>query len=225
MQYWIELHRGKQVLHANHKTAFESGDRIAFHVRPNIDGYAYIVLKSGSKGEQAVLFPDAKTQEENRVQAGKEFVLPSDGMLAFDKNPGTEKLSVVLSRTPIDAQAYLGAPSTNSAQLVASADISGSKDLIPTQVLVSYNEPSIGAGHSGAHDAQTATGKVTKTGTGTNSPANTTSAQPLTHRIHPKAHATLASANVDKALIPCAVTVVYKDPSGVLAVDVSLMHR
>jgi hypothetical protein len=124
----------------------------------------------------------------------------------------------------------LGAPSTNSAQLVASADISGSKDLIPTQVLVSYNEPSIGAGHSGAHDAQTATGKVTKTGTGTTgtgttSTANTTSAQPLTHRIHPKAHATLASANVDKAAIPGVVTVVYKDPSGVLAVDVSLMHR
>jgi len=132
VQYWIELHRGSQVLRANNKTPFKSGDRIAFHVRPNIDGYAYIVLKSGSRGEQAVLFPDQKNQEENRVEAGREVVLPSDGMLAFDKNPGTEKLSVVLSRTPIDAQAYLGGPTPNSAQLVASADIPGSKDLVPT---------------------------------------------------------------------------------------------
>jgi hypothetical protein len=231
MQYWIELHRGKQVLHANNKTAFQSGDRIAFHVRPNIDGYAYIVLKSGSKGEQAVLFPDAKAQEENRVQAGKEFVLPGDGMLAFDKNPGTEKLSVVLSRTPIDAQAYLGGPTPNSAQLVASADISGSKDLVPTQVLVSYNEPSIGAGsaRTGTHDAQPAATKVTKSNT---SPANATSTPPqITHKIHntkSSSHSTLASASVDKAhngADPGVVTVVYKDPSGVLAVDVSLMHR
>src|SRR5271170_4701555 len=86
VQYWIELHRGSQILRVNNKTAFKSGDKIAFHLRPNIDGYAYIVLKSGSRGEQSVLFPDAKLQEDNKVQSGKEVVLPSDGMLAFDKN-------------------------------------------------------------------------------------------------------------------------------------------
>jgi len=224
VQYWIELHRGTQVLRANNKTPFRSGDRIAFHLRPNIDGYAYIVLKNGSKGEQAVLFPDQKNQEENRVQAGKEFVLPGDGMLAFDKNPGTEKLSVILSRTPIDAQAYLGGPAPNSAQLVASADISGSKDLVPTQVLVSYNEPSIGA-KAGLHDAQPAPTKATKPTAST--PGNSTT-PPITHKTHntkPVAH--LASASIDKSHSsdPGVVTVVYKDPSGVLSVDVSLMHR
>jgi len=236
VQYWIELHRGSQVLRANNKTAFHSGDRIAFHLRPNIDGYAYIVLKSGSKGEQAVLFPDAKTQEENKVEAGKEFVLPSNGMLAFDKNPGTEKLSVVLSRTPIDAQAYLGEPSANSAQLVASADVTGSKDLVPTQVLVSYNAPGISSSsqRTASHDSTVAASKSAKTG---NTPSNassavssTTTATTTAHKPHgtkPGVHPTGTLASVDKSHASDAsvVTVVYKDPSGVLAVDVSLMHR
>jgi hypothetical protein len=220
VQYWIELHRGTQVLRANNKTAFHSGDRIAFHLRPNIDGYAYIVLKSGSKGEQAVLFPDQKNQEENKVEAGKEFVLPGDGMLAFDKNPGTEKLSVVLSRTPIDAQAYLGKPAPSSTQLVASADISGSKDLVPTQVLVSYNEPGIGTTKTAVHDAQPAATKPAKTASTT--PGN--GSTPTTHKTHTTKATHTASASVDKS-DPGVVTVVYKDPSGVLSVDVSLMHR
>jgi hypothetical protein len=221
VQYWIELHRGSQVTRVNNKTAFRSGDRIAFHVRPNIDGYAYIILKSGSRGEHSVLFPDKKSQEENRVEAGHEFVLPSDGMLAFDKNPGTEKLSVVLSRTPIDAQAYLEGPTPNAAQLVASADVSGSKDLVPTQILVSYNAPGIAASTAkgGAHEPQAA---VTKP----NKPNNaSTSTVTLAHKAHVgrTAH---TSSTVDKSNAdPAVVTVVYKEPSGVLAVDVSLLHR
>jgi hypothetical protein len=245
VQYWIELHRGPQVLRVNNKTSFQSGDKIAFHLRPNIDGYAYIVLKSGSRGEQSVLFPDAKSQEDNKVQSGKEVVLPSDGMLAFDKNPGIEKLSVILSRTPIDAQAYINPPAAqeaatppnnvmapntekapnavnadhsvtnpNASQLVATADIgSGSKDLVPTQILVSYNEPSspVSPVKVGSHENGTATPKVS-----------------LVHRVHNTAKrpatTTLARQTIGQS-DPGIVTVVYKEPSGILAVDVALMHR
>lgn len=141
IQYWIELHHDGQVSRANNKTVFHSGDKIRFYVRPNIDGYAYIMLTSGSKGEQAVLFPIAERSENNRITRGKEIVLPTDGMLSFDENPGTEKLTLLVSRHPIDTEAYLSGNKEKVApQLVAMAS-SGSKDLVPNQVLVSYIQP------------------------------------------------------------------------------------
>jgi hypothetical protein len=223
LQYWIELHRGKTVERVNNKTAFKSGDGIQFHVIPNVDGYAYIVLRNGNGGEQEVLFPDKKLQEDNKVTAGHEYVLPGDGQLEFDKNPGTEKLTLVLSRTPIDSSAYLGDSSKPvEAQLVAST-FSGSKDLIPTQILVSYNdvkhiEPPKPEVTDSAATQKTVTQKVQ------------TQKVVLEHKhaapvvkVKPKiAHVT---HSVTPAGDPGVVTVVYKDPAGILAVDVSLLHQ
>jgi hypothetical protein len=170
IQYWIELHHDGQIIHATNKTAFHTGDKIRFHIRPNIDGFAYIMLKSGSRGEQAVLFPSKGRDENNKITHGKEIVLPDDGMLSFDANPGTEKLTLLVSRKPIDTESYLSAttasleapPDTSSKgsteasskepqvavaeapRLVAMAS-SGSKDLIPNQVLVAYLPSSSGA--------------------------------------------------------------------------------
>ncbi|MFK9658423.1 DUF4384 domain-containing protein, partial [Escherichia coli] len=74
---------------------------------PNIDGYAYIVLRSGSQGEKAQLFPDAEAKEDNQIKRGREIVLPQDGTLKFDANPGKEKLTLLISRKPIDTDAYM----------------------------------------------------------------------------------------------------------------------
>ena len=144
VQYWIELRRGSVVSEANNKTQFQSGDKIRFHVTPNINGYAYILLKSGSQGEQAQLFPDAKSKQNNHIVRGKEIVLPQDGVLTFDANPGTEKLSLVVSRHTINSDAYLS--KENSAPRIAMSS-TGSKDLIPNQVLVSYMSPATQSNH------------------------------------------------------------------------------
>src|SRR5438552_2181713 len=91
VRYWVELSRNGQTMKVNNKMAFRSGDKIRFHVQPNIDGYAYILLRSGSRGEQSVLFPDPNRAESNNVTRGQEIVLPGDGYLTFDANPGIEK--------------------------------------------------------------------------------------------------------------------------------------
>jgi hypothetical protein len=155
IQYWIELHHNGETIHATNKTAFHTGDKIRFHVRPNIDGFAYIMLKSGSRGEQAVLFPSKGRDENNKISRGKEIVLPDDGMLSFDENPGTEKLTLLVSRKPIDTEAYLSTGSANSndsvddkAPRLVAMSSSGSKDLIPNQVLVAYLPSSVGAPES-----------------------------------------------------------------------------
>src|ERR1700733_2217267 len=65
MTYWIERVRKGKTEQVSNKTPFYSGDQIKFHVRPNVDGFAYILLTSGSQGEQSVLFPNDKLKEDN----------------------------------------------------------------------------------------------------------------------------------------------------------------
>lgn len=142
VRYWIELKRGDTNVKVNNKHQFKTGDRIRFHVIPNIDGYAYVLLTSGSRGERAVLFPETKKVEGNKVFRGRDVVIPGDGYLAFDENPGTEKVQLVVSRLPIDATAYLNnnIDENEPPTMIASAT-EGSKDLIPTKVYVSYGVP------------------------------------------------------------------------------------
>lgn len=145
VQYWIELKRGTEHLKVSNKYPFKTGDQVRFHVVPNIDGYAYVLLKSGSRGERAVLFPNERAHENNHVAHGRDVMIPGDGTyLQFDENPGTEQLSLVISRAPINATAYL--ESTNAPVMIASVE-GGSKDLIPTKVYVSYGVPHVSPIH------------------------------------------------------------------------------
>jgi hypothetical protein len=281
VQYWIELRRDGETIHANNKTKFRSGDAIRFHVKPNIDGFAYILLRDGSHGEESQLFPDAAHSEDsNKIVHGKEMILPAGGDLIFDHNPGLEKLTLLISRKPIDAKAFVSgesseknhAPSNAAPQRIAMA-CSGSKDLIPNQVLVSYVSPS-GAYGSQLKDMPAAqhlasTSSETKTalaGTSTLRPsimqstsvpakvAKETSSKDVALKASKaktqvtastktaskddvptlfgskKTSATtkrVAKANIAKrknTVAPAVVTVVYKNPDGVLAADISLEH-
>jgi len=284
VQYWIELHRDGETIHANNKTKFRSGDSIRFHVKPNIDGFAYIVLRQGSRGEQSQLFPNAENHEDNnQIKHGKEMVLPATGSLVFDHNPGLEKLTLLISRKPIDAKAFVSGesaeknqttPANIAPQRIAMA-CSGSKDLIPNQVLVSYVSPSGAYGsqlkdmpaaqHLAATSSETKTAlagtstlrpssmqsaaqsvpskvnketsskdvlsriQKTKTAVSASTDTKTDPKTDVSPSIAPKKSTSkhLAKANVAKRknnLAAGVVTVVYKNPNGVLAADISLEH-
>ncbi len=138
--YWIELKRGDVTSHVTQKETFQSGDKIRFHVRPNIDGYAYVVLKSGSRGERSVLYPMTSRKDDNKVTHGVELSIPADDFLYFDNHPGIEKVSLTLSRKPIDDGALLAttADVSETVQLKANP---GSKDLVPHKIKVTYSAP------------------------------------------------------------------------------------
>jgi hypothetical protein len=233
VQYYIELHRDGKLIKVTNKYGFKNGDKIKFHVKSNVDGYAYILLKSGSRGEQSVLFPDPSSGDDNKVKRGSDYVIPSQGFLTFDDNPGTEKVSLVLSRTPIDAQAYLAAP-VEAPTLIASA-LTGAKDLIPSRVLVHYSDSS-------------------RNISSTDAPLKIASAPPKTSKFEPKATAVESVKLEHKAKTPKTkkttktsneqliasvppsskkgskndpdgtVTVVSELPGNVLHVDVDLHH-
>lgn len=111
--YWLELEREGKKSRVTNKSAFQNGDKLRFHVKPNIDGFAYILMVQGSKGEKNVLFPSAQLKE-NKVVSGKEIILPAanesgeEAWLKFDENPGTEVLRVIVSRQAIDPAKELG---------------------------------------------------------------------------------------------------------------------
>ena len=139
IRYSIELKRNGKTKRVSNKFQFRTGDSIRFHVTSNINGFAYILLSSGSRGEQSVLFPDESTKETNRVERGKEYVMPGKGFLTFDENPGTEKLTLLLSRSPINASAYMQ-KHDRPVTMIASAE-TGAKDLVPARIYVAYNTP------------------------------------------------------------------------------------
>ena len=83
---------------------FKSREHIGLSMRSNEDAFLYVVVK-GSQGNWDVLYP--YPGERNRVTAGQNVMIPpkcsasaESECFAFDDDPGTEKLFVVLSATP-----------------------------------------------------------------------------------------------------------------------------
>lgn len=131
ISYWIELKRDGKRFKCNSRMKFKSGDQIRFHVIPEADGYAYVMLKEGTSGKSAVLFPEEG--KNNLLRAGLDYPLPYDDWLAFDETPGIEKLSLMFSRTKVDTSNF--GPRTE----IAYIGETGAKDIVPTRMKLSWD--------------------------------------------------------------------------------------
>ncbi len=134
LKYWIELDRDGKKLHVTNQETFRTGDKIKFHMQASADGFLYIVLRTGSRGEQEILFPHPKLKDNNHIVKNVDYVLPADDYLLFDEFPGTEKLVLMFSHQPIELKQALA--SKNRVVLRGGA---GSKDLVPANATVSYS--------------------------------------------------------------------------------------
>lgn len=205
--YWIELVRDGQVLHVTQKASFKSGDKIKFHVKPNIESYAYVALKSGSQGESSVLFPLPNSKDNNHLEKGVDIAIPSDDYMTFDQNPGTEHVCLTLSRTPIDAKSLLGGGMRPDDTKVVMRQ-PGSKDLVPVKIKVSYTTPNSAESASNsdaAHNKKYAPAGI--------------SYVPGVSGGH--SHLTPAAPPDDG---PGEVTVTQSEPGNTLNIDVDLSH-
>jgi hypothetical protein len=77
---------------------FVSGDRIKLGIESNDTAYLYVV-QEGSDGRWDVLYPAAGSQHKVSARTMVDIPAGTDDF-AFDQTPGTERLLVVLSRTP-----------------------------------------------------------------------------------------------------------------------------
>jgi hypothetical protein len=84
------------------ETEFREGDCVAIRFTPNRSGYLY-VLNQGSTGQWQALLPSPEMPEEsNVVQAFRSITVPENYCFAFDNNPGTERLMVIISDSKRD---------------------------------------------------------------------------------------------------------------------------
>ncbi len=79
---------------------FHAGDRIRLSLMSNNEGYLY-VIEQGSSGKWIPLYPmtNAST-ESNKLDGGKEYIVPGKGAWEFKGDAGQERLFVLLSREP-----------------------------------------------------------------------------------------------------------------------------
>ena len=249
IRYSIELKRNGKTQRVSNKFQFRTGDSIRFHVTSNINGFAYIFLSSGSRGEQSVLFPDESTKETNRVERGKEYVMPGKGFLTFDENPGTEKLTLLLSRSPINASAYMQ-KHDRPVTMIASAE-TGAKDLVPARIYVAYNTPRLdgaalnslsGSGSNSSTTVSSSSSAATESASTSKKVKTTkvaeTKKEPVkSHKVKTASAAGNAGAGSGVAAAAnrviasgkvkeddAATTVVSADSDGMLHVDVALEH-
>jgi hypothetical protein len=100
--YRLELTRGEDPpVMVNNGFTFKTGDKVRIYIKVSSPVYAY-VMATGSSGKKSLLYPPPGSSEDNHLEAGKEYPVPSKGVLEFDNNPGTEHLLVALSKEPLD---------------------------------------------------------------------------------------------------------------------------
>jgi len=90
---------------------FANGDRVRFRFRANFDGYLY-VMSYGTSGNYEMLFPRQDTGEANRIEAGKEYVVPATaGLFRITGPPGHDILYWMVTPLPLGSQPkYLPLP-------------------------------------------------------------------------------------------------------------------
>jgi hypothetical protein len=102
LKYTIVKQGGGQYEEVDPETEFHTGDRIRVNVEANDRAYLYIVMQ-GSSGTWRLLFPNpAISGGNNRIERGKVYRIPpaESPSFYFDETPGTEKVSLILTRTP-----------------------------------------------------------------------------------------------------------------------------
>jgi hypothetical protein len=139
VSYWLELKRAGKITHVSNRTKFHSGDRLRVFVKPNFNGYAYILMMQSSEGEHSVLFPTSKFPD-NKVRAGREIALPvgTDGgnaWLKFDNTPGNEVVRIIVSRKPINPKSQFSDDQSDTV-VIASND---GEDKVPDGAVVSVD--------------------------------------------------------------------------------------
>lgn len=103
MELVLERRQGTQWRPVDPGSVFRNGDYVRFRYRTNFDGYLY-VMNHGTGGAFSRLFPREDTGLDNRVQAGKEYLVPAtDGAFRVEGPPGHDVIYWVI--TPLETAA------------------------------------------------------------------------------------------------------------------------
>jgi hypothetical protein len=99
----LERRKGDVVQAVPQNTVFRNGDILRFRLTSQINGYLY-VLDKGTTGNKAVLFPASGPAGSNRIETGRNYLVPAEGEGWFEVSgpAGFDVLYFLVSATPID---------------------------------------------------------------------------------------------------------------------------
>jgi eukaryotic-like serine/threonine-protein kinase len=132
-RYWLMLEppaRGGKLTRVAGLVPLASGQKFQMHFVFVEDGFVYIF--GPGQGNQTTAFLTTKPSPEtglstNEAKVGQEFSFPNgDQLLGLDKKPGTDRFTVVFSKTKLESPSFL------------SAQVSG--DPLPANQLAEFNE-------------------------------------------------------------------------------------
>ncbi|HZI49206.1 MAG TPA: DUF4384 domain-containing protein, partial [Pyrinomonadaceae bacterium] len=121
IRYWIDLDpaaEGGQRTQVAGLVPIASGERFKFHFTFGEDGYLYVV-GPGEKNQPTAFLttkPSPRTGlKTNKVSKGVEFGFPQDDQdnvhsLELDTKPGTDTFTIIFSKVPLEAPAFLSEP-------------------------------------------------------------------------------------------------------------------
>lgn len=97
----IERMRNGKLAFVSPNSKFRSGDKIRLRLQTNFAGHLAI-MNVGSTGAVDLLFPYAGA--DSRITPSTDFQVPkADAWIVFDKNPGVETVTVIMSRQTLRA--------------------------------------------------------------------------------------------------------------------------
>ena len=83
---------------------FDSGEKLRFRFSSSVAGYLY-VTNNGTSGSHELLFPRTDTGGDNRVEAGKDYVVPaSQGWFKVSGPPGQDVVRWLVSAVDLGSQ-------------------------------------------------------------------------------------------------------------------------
>jgi hypothetical protein len=86
----VEREEGSSWRAMNPATVFAPNERLRFRLTTNFSGFLY-VMNHGTAGTYELLFPRTDTGSDNRVEAGKEYVVPAtEGWFRIGGPPGQD---------------------------------------------------------------------------------------------------------------------------------------
>jgi len=117
-RYWLELEppkKGEPKPRVGGLVPLASGQAFTFHLAFDEDGYIYIF--GPGKNNEVTAFLSAKPLPEtgvttNNVSKGQEFSFPRGNSLTLDKNPGTDRFTIIFSKSQLSSPSFLAQPVT-----------------------------------------------------------------------------------------------------------------
>lgn len=93
----IERRQGTAWRPVDSSLVFFQGDRLRFRIRSGLNGYLYVMNRATS-GAYTTLFPSEEAGQGNRIEAGKEYTIPStNGSFRVTGPPGQDIVYWVMS--------------------------------------------------------------------------------------------------------------------------------